>query len=486
MLNFAKDSLQRMMADAIYGLPCSPNLFCIDRFDLTQSDADEVPFWSILQAALAPPLLHLNSLVDLLETIAITRRGAAATDYRLLRTTFEKYWTSQERFFQETWPVLRSVALELPLLFPSGLHTLSAQNNRMVVSRRQVACLVIHQFLCSVGTPSWMKDGCPDFHIWYSSQTPHPRAVEAYFFALFRYFELLGSAEGPILKPSASEWPVTFTLRKVGSDYLTTDMCSKSLTEFNVVFRADHALVADEESILGLPDGAAVISANKDVGFGRTASQEEMVVGASPELCVVVLVTPTLQDDEVLVVQGARQMICMTGYGRDAQFSTTCELDRPDALDSVSSIWKNRTVLFMDALELDSYDTSELTPDLLPGNIDRELRKAYTAFSSPRSDDGQSFGVVVTGLWGCRSFGGNRQIKTVVQWLAASLAGVKPRFLCSGKDQEDFAADLRLFVKECLRHGWTVGDLLSRLRDLRAEDEEARCAFQIVMGESPR
>lgn len=49
--------------------------------------------------------------------------------------------------------------------------------------------------------------------------------------------------------------------------------------------------------------------------------------------------------------------------------------------------WQERTVLFIDALELDFYDTSELTPNLLPGNIDRELRRAYTAFSSPRDDD---------------------------------------------------------------------------------------------------
>lgn len=469
------------MAGVRFDLPCNPHLSCNDRFDLTDSDADEVPFWRILQSALDSPLADVEDLIGMLETIAVTRRGTAGTDYELLRISFVRYWTPQERFFHSIWPTLKSVALELPYLFPSGLHVLSTTYSKVVLSRRQVACLVAHQFLCSLDTPSWMEDGCPDFRIWYSSQTPHQKAVEAYLFAIFRYFELLVSPTSPILAPIAFDWPVIFTLRKVNADYMTNEMSSRRLTEFEVIFKSDQILVEDEDSLLTLPRGATVISANKDVGFGRTASQEEMVVGASPELCVVVLMTPTLQDEEVLTVQGAQQMICMTGYGRDAHLSKMLELDRPDVISSLPSNWQKRTVLFMDALELDSYDTSELTPDLLPGNVDRELRKAYTAFSSARNDDGRAFEVVVTGLWGCGSFGGNRQIKTIIQWLAASLAGTKLCFVCAGKDQEDFAAELRLFVEGCSRHSWTVGHILRALRHLPAEDEDARHSFRVVM-----
>lgn len=469
------------MKGATLDLPCSLDILCIDRFDLTDSDADEVPFWRILQAALAAPLADLKGLLDLLETIAVTRTGTAGTDYELLRLSFAKYWAPQERFFQSIWPTLKSISLELPHLFPFGIHSLSTTNNKLVLSRRQVACLVVHQFLCTLDSPPWMTDGCPDFHIWYSSQTPHPNAVEAYLFALFRYFELLASTDNPILTPKASDWPINFTFRKVDTEYLTTEMCSRRLIDFEIALKAAPTLAEDEDSLLGLPHGAAVISANKNVGFGRTASQEEMVVGASPELCVVVLITPTLQDDEVLVVLGAQQMICMTGYGRDAHLSKVLELDRPDIINSIPYKWRERTVLFMDALELDSFDTSELTPDLLPGNVDRELRKAYTAFSSARNSDGQAFEVVVTGLWGCRSFRGNSQIKTIIQWLAASLAGTKLYFVCAGEDPEDFAAGLRLFLEECSRHNWTVAHMLRGLCDLRPGDDDARHAFRGIL-----
>lgn len=61
-----------------------------------------------------------------------------------------------------------------------------------------------------------------------------------------------------------------------------------------VAYIADGDVIKDEQDLLGLPNGAAVISANKDVGFGRITSQEEMMVGCSPELCVVILLETTL------------------------------------------------------------------------------------------------------------------------------------------------------------------------------------------------
>jgi hypothetical protein len=42
------------------------------------------------------------------------------------------------------------------------------------------------------------------------------------------------------------------------------------------------------------------------------------MVVCSPELCVVMLLVPTLKGDEVLIVQGAQATISMAGYGRSA------------------------------------------------------------------------------------------------------------------------------------------------------------------------
>ncbi len=105
------------------------------------------------------------------------------------------------------------------------------------------------------------------------------------------------------------------------SGYITWifNKASQKLPDFEVTYIADSDIIGEEQDVLGLPNGASVIFANKDVGFERTASQEEMMVGCSPELCVVMLLVPTLKGDEVLTVQGAQATISMAGYGRSTR-----------------------------------------------------------------------------------------------------------------------------------------------------------------------
>ena len=211
-----------------------------------------------------------------------------------------------------------------------------------------------------------------------------------------------------------------------------------------------------------------MISANKDVGFGRTASQEEMVVGSSPELCPVVLFTPTLAAGDVVVVRGVQPMITLGGYGRNARLTGYVE--------PRLSPWIKRTVLFMDALELDGYDASSL-PDLLPGNLRRELVKAYGAFSVTDVETAR-FEPVVTGLWGCRSFGGNKYIKSILQWLAASLAKTPIRLLCP--EDPPFGEELRAFAKVVEDNKWTVKMVFEALERLEPREDSAAKIFDVL------
>ena len=236
-------------------------------------------------------------------------------------------------------------------------------------------------------------------------------------FSLFHYFQLLAQpSEASPLRQDLDGWPIVLHLQSGGTGFLKpeTTQTARRLVPLEIFDLAQLSSQQDEEKLMELPNGASVIFANKDVGFGRTASQEEMIVGCSPELCIVVLFKPTLRDEEVLFVEGAQAMKSMKRHGRDAQFHRYLE-PHYDLTNSRQSHWRKRTVLFMDALEFDSYDPITLVPDVIPGNIDRELRKAYTAFSSLVTDRAEGLGLVVTGLWGCGSFGGNAEIKTLSQ-----------------------------------------------------------------------
>lgn len=467
------------MDDVLLLLPSHSTVRCQDRFDLCDSTEDEVPFWELFVRLLNPPLTAVDGLVDVLDTIAISLRGTADTDHQFFHDAFVEYWhTAQLAFFHSVWPVLRSLALELPELFPTNvLASLAHRNSRIVLSRRQVACLIVHQFLCTLSRPQWMTDGSQDFHIWYSSRTPQPKAVKAYLFSLFHYFHMLADpSNSSPLKYDVSDWPIVFSLRVLAADHWPVINTDVGLIPPNIIDTIDGASTAEKNMLAGLPNGASVISANKDVGFGRTASQEEMVVGCSPELCVVVLFQPTLRDEEVLVVEGAQAMISMTGYARSAQLQRYLDLDYEESTWRQSK-WRHRTVLFMDALELDSYDADEMTPDLLPGHVDRELKKAYTAFSYLTAHYANAPKPVVTGLWGCRSFGGNKDMKTLIQWVAASLARVKLLFVCTGDENKEFVQGFWQIVDEALASDCKADQILDFLYHLTPEDQATKHVF---------
>jgi poly(ADP-ribose) glycohydrolase len=136
-------------------------------------------------------------------------------------------------------------------------------------------------------------------------------------------------------------------------------------------------------------------------------------------------------------------------------------------------------MLFMDALELDMFDRAEVVPDLLPGNVEREIRKSYTAFSSG-SSKGEQYTEIFTGLWGCRTFGGDWQIKTIILWCAAAMSGVSLHFVYAA-DQQDFATNIEAFTRVGLKRGWTVGELLRFLYALEPDSKGGRNAFAHTM-----
>ncbi|KAL1836451.1 hypothetical protein VTJ49DRAFT_5139 [Mycothermus thermophilus] len=452
-----------------YLLPSHPSYKVLDRFSiLPDEQADElldssgyIPFWPLLQylliqciqepnstagphldPAVIPHVTDFQTLTFLLDTITLTIRGTTHParihgsdkddDYRLLREAIDSRFRTGEHFSREVWPRLVRVALEMPDLFPS--HDIpclgspfrkravnGAEEDTISLSRRQAACLVVHQFLRTLRAPAWKdeEEGLHEFGLWYSGAGQRQEsAARAYLAALMAYFEEVVCRE-----EEEEGWVVEYTLRTVDEDQVQGLLEGEAIrladVEVEIVERFDTSPAS-----LGVPGGAAVVAANKVIGFGQSATQEEVHVGSTPEACPAVLFTPPLEDDQVLIVRGAQGMVNITGARRDIQVEA---LTVPDG--GVSS-WRTRTMLFMDALELDMADPAEGLPDLLPGNLDRELRKAYTTFSSGHLRE------IRTGLWGCGAFCGDPGVKMLVLWLAASLARTKPVVVCDGSERE--------------------------------------------------
>ncbi|ETN36431.1 uncharacterized protein HMPREF1541_08709 [Cyphellophora europaea CBS 101466] len=432
-----------------YLLPSSPDIQCDDRFSILDTDSETVSFWAILQTLLGRELKGISDLIDILETISLTLRGTSLPDYDVLTEILSE----RRDFLLSTWPVIRALALEVPILFPDHtLPLLSPFCSTLRLSRRQIACLVVHQFLCTLKSPP-SRDSYYDFSIWYYSQQPHATAAQIYLTSVLTYFERLAStaALSPLNYPN---WQISFSLKsQSGEPAVSIFGC------LNIIHLLNDAT---QSEYLGLPNGACVISANKVSGFGQSGTQEERQVAASPEACPLVLIAPVLKGDECLIVSGAELMINIEGHGRSMHLGVQ---PVPESTAEASHTrWSRRTMFFMDALELDGDDC--LLPDLLPGNVDREYGKALTAFTSAATP----YAKIVTGFWGCGAFGGSPAVKAIVQWCAASVAGTQLDFICNGTQQSRFGNMMQAFAGDVLRSGAMPKDLLQQLQALTPND----------------
>ena len=429
-----------------YTLPSSPSYRCLDRFsilDETHEDGDGlVGVWPLLLEVLSQPVSRTAQVISMLETIACSLRGTSgvAGDYGTLKTFLDAQPPS---FYASVWPSIVDSALRLPTLFLDSQIAVLTPGSEAVLERDQVRCLVAHQFLCTLEEPPW-RDGFYDFSIWYASDQRHPRAAEMYLAALIEFFSHPPFADEPV-RYSLSSFEKMNQGRESPND--------AALVPVEIIRLPTFSTQQQELSYQG-PHGAVVVSANKHIGFGQSATQEEIYVGNAPDSCPAVLMTPPLSDEEVLMIQGAAPMLRIDGQRRDISWTPLPGGSRCGG-----------RMLFMDALEMDERgsDGGRL-PDLRPENMDRELRKAIVAFSSWQGD----IRTVSTGLWGCGAFNGNPGVKMKLVWAAASIAGVNLEIMCDGRTQREFADVFEDFVRGMT--GAKVRDLMEAIERLQGDE----------------
>ena len=131
------------------------------------------------------------------------------------------------------------------------------------------------------------------------------------------------------------------------------------------------------------------------------------------------------------------------------------------------------------AIDATQYERSQVMRQFSSGAIERELNKAYVGFLGARDGalDGEPIGAVaaaplppiVTGNWGCGAFGGDLQLKAMIQWMAASLAGrVCIHYLTFG--DERLAAGLEAVTRRLRALDCSVGTLASMLCKFKPRD----------------
>ena len=446
-----------------YMLPCHASCLVEDRFSVCEEYVDraEIPQWALITTLLnlQRPVDSISSLEDLLSCIQYDLQ------FTTLRSTLQGICAKNPNFFDHVWPNMVAAALSLPRLFPDGeLRALQQQIDASIsLSREQIASLLVHMFLCSLRPPKWSKFWA-NFGIWYNSDSP---PVQAYLHCLFDYFTELDQSGKP---PHPLE-TVEFHRQVLQQP----PNWSTSTAQFY------DGILVTSVSLEPEPDCHVEVSfANRDIGFGVSGTQEEVKMAMSPEACVAMLITPTLLENETLLIRGARQVGSCQGIGRKVSYCGPLEPDRyQDYRD-----WKERWIITMDAMELDNLEeNSDSQPatakcviqELKRSVLERDLNKAFCGFSGvqphvQQCGDGSMGGAtcvsIATGHWGCGAFGGHKQAKAIIQLMVAAEAGkalVYHDVDGEGDELTPFLQELEAFVSLLVETKATVAQLYSAM-----------------------
>ncbi|XP_019101383.1 PREDICTED: poly(ADP-ribose) glycohydrolase 1-like [Camelina sativa] len=201
--------------------------------------------------------------------------------------------------------------------------------------------------------------------------------------------------------------------------------------------------------------------ANKNLGGGalrKGCVQEEIRFMINPELIAGMLFLPTMEVNEAIEVVGAERFSHYTGYASSFRFFG-------DYIDTKETdVFGRRTTRIVAIDALRHPGVSQYKPESLL----RETNKALCGFlhvcknqSNALCMDHEDGVGVATGNWGCGAYGGDPELKSLLQWLAVSQA--RRSFMSYYTFGFEALHNLNQVTELVVSKGWTVGYLWKNL-----------------------
>ena len=237
---------------------------------------------------------------------------------------------------------------------------------------------------------------------------------------------------------------------------------SRDLAELN------NRLLSEEKSGLGALSKVQVMAqgsigdelgtleadfANMVIGGGSMdygCVQEEIKFSICPEMNVSRLYCEVMEDNEAIVLIGGEQFAKHKGYAFSLQYDG-------DYVDTRKDESGNITV---QTVAIDAIRFVGSMNQFESGMINRELLKAFAGFYEPSAEAPKTR--ISTGNWGCGAFNGDKQLKFVIQWIAASLC--QRDLVYYTFDKGPLASEIQHFIDSV--NGVTVQEMYAALMKL--------------------
>ena len=291
------------------------------------------------------------------------------------------------------------------------------QQNRKL-NRYQCAVLLSHSFLCLH----------PEINRNRNKNLPKINFTEIYAImetieiekikCLLNYFLQISIITKTLLEKDHVTFQRTCEFRLLSWDQLKSS--NTPLCRFNI----NHDIrIEDTDNMY-----AKVDFANKYLGGGvltRGCVQEEITFTICPELICGMCFMEAMDDNEAIIITGCKKYSKYQGYARSFRFLGNNF--------NTSSYNTGEVVIAIDALDFRGVNADE---QYTQQNMQREINKAFVGFRKFKSDTENSLlsehsSNIATGNWGSGAFLGDPQLKSILQWIAASEAKCSMLLYCT-------------------------------------------------------
>ncbi|XP_073004032.1 poly(ADP-ribose) glycohydrolase 1-like isoform X1 [Typha latifolia] len=471
---------------------------------------------SLKALALGPDVSHVDSgevlfdvILDLRDSIGLSSEKLAAKSADGYVLFFDELMSRMDSrvWFGEVVPTLARLLLRLPSLLEDhykksdevsgkgrfGLRIMDWQEAGVVlISQELIAALLACALFCLFPTSDRDAKHLPliNFDRLFSTiQLSAKQSQEQKIKCLVHYFERIcmhiptGSVsfERKMLSLQNSSHGISYP---EAADWKNSNV---SLCQFKVL---PLGLIEDQQH-----DALEVDFANEYLGGGALywgCVQEEIRFMINPELIIGMLFMASMRQNEAIEIVGVERFSQYMGYGSSFRFvgdyldkkpfdSMGRRKTRIIAIDALYSpkmaqygieciLSREANKAFCGFLDRSKYESilkfsqeaSKASPEMVGShrNSDDKCSSNVDLIENKKgcqsTDSKESIGIA-TGNWGCGVFGGDPEVKSMIQWLAASQA-LRP-FIHYYTFGEASLEGLKQVTQWILNHGWTVGEL---------------------------
>eukprot|EP00741_Cyanophora_paradoxa_P008000 tig00001234_g7739.t1 len=327
----------------------------------------------------------------------------------------------RQTFFRETLPAIQRAALRLPQVCGEELRLLLVQESGEVrVTREQAASLLACAFFCIVPAAPRLQRAGGGSHEFpaFSFAGLYRRSSEGAMACAPNTIGKLRCLLAYFRRALAGAPPrgfVSFHRRALARRALPVwEASDRPLGGCRVDVSTEGTI---EDSA---PGALHVDFANRFIGGGalsRGCVQEEIRFMINPECLVSLLLCAAMDDNEAILIAGAERVSNYSGYASSFE-----HVERPEAPPPLDEAGRVRSYIV--AIDAEHYPRHAAWRQFREEHVRRELDKAFAGFL-PWEALGPDANAqpIATGNWGGGAFNGDRELKFLIQAMAACQAG---------------------------------------------------------------